>query len=164
MIEVDRQNRQRRRRRGKSDPTDAEAAARAVLAGEAMGLPKEMSGQVEAVPNVLCEHGAWIDVAAKLVIAVGENPHRLRNEASFAALCGTSPIEASSGKHSAHRLNRGGNRQDNNALHTVAMHRWGTCPETRAHIERRKARPTAPSDAASNEHSPDASTASSSTT
>jgi hypothetical protein len=49
VIEVDRPNRQRRRRRGKSDPTDAEAAARAVLAGEATATPKTRSGIVEAI-------------------------------------------------------------------------------------------------------------------
>jgi transposase len=49
VIEVDRPNRQRRRRNGKSDPTDAEAAARAVLAGEATTIPKARSGIVEAI-------------------------------------------------------------------------------------------------------------------
>ena len=235
VIEVDRPNRQRRRRRGKSDTTDAEAAARAVLAGDATTVPKDRTGKVEAVrvlhlcrrsavkaktqagnqikdlvltapepvraqlrdkttrqrvrvavafrpgevtdpatatrralrdlarrwqalhdeikaleadlgrllqelvPSLLAEAGVGIDVAAKLVIAAGENPDRLRSEASFAALCGTSPVEASSGKHSAHRLNQGGNRQANNALHTVVLHRWRTCPETTAYVQRRRA-------------------------
>lgn len=90
------------------------------------------------VPNLWAERGVGLDVAAKLVIAAGENPERLRHEASFAALCGVSPIEASSGKHTAHRLNRGGNRHANNALHTVVLHRWRTCDETRAYITRRR--------------------------
>ena len=93
----------------------------------------------ELVPSVLAERGAGIDVAAKLLIAAGENPERLKSEASFAALCGSSPVDASSGKHAAHRLNRGGNRQANNALYTVAMHRSRTCEETKAYIERRRA-------------------------
>ena len=93
----------------------------------------------ELVPSLLDEHGVGLDVAAKLVIAAGENPDRLHHEAAFAALCGTSPVDASSGKHQRHRLNRGGNRQANNALHTVVLHRSRTCPETRAYIERRRA-------------------------
>jgi transposase len=235
VIEVDRPNRQRRRRRGKSDPTDAESAARAVLAGDATTVPKLSTGAAEAVrilhltrrsavkarvqagnqikdlvltapepirallrdrttkqrvrtcaawrpgpvtdpttatrralrdlarrwldladeikllevellrllqrlvPSLLNERGVGIDVAAKLVIAAGENPERLRTEASFAALCGSSPVEASSGKHAAHRLNQGGNRQANNALHTVVLHRARSCQETKTYIERRRA-------------------------
>jgi transposase len=236
VIEVDRPNRQRRRRRGKSDTTDAEAAARAVLAGDATTIPKQTTGTVEAVrilhltrrsavkaktqtanqiagliitapdtiraglatktttrqrvrccaswrpgpvtdpasatrrslhdlarrwqtldreivaleteigqllqrlvPSLLATAGIGIDTAAKVVIAAGENPHRLRSEASFAALCGTSPVQASSGKHSHLRLNRGGNRQANNALHTVALYRWRTCPRTRAYVEKKRA-------------------------
>jgi transposase len=92
----------------------------------------------ELVPSVLAEPGAGIDVAAKLLIAAGENPGRLTSEASFAALCGVSPVEASSGKHTSHRLNRGGNRQANNALHTVALHRSRACDETKAYIARRR--------------------------
>jgi transposase len=235
VIEVDRPNRQHRRRRGKSDPTDAEAAARAVLAGDATTVPKDRTGLVETVrvlhlcrrsavkaktqagnqikdlvltapepiraqlrdkttrgrvritaawrpgpvtdpasgtrralrdlarrwqalhseitaleadlrqllndlvPTLLAEPGVGPDVAAKLVIAAGNNPQRLRSEASFAALCGASPVDASSGRHQAHRLNRGGNRQANNALHTVVLHRWHTCPETKAYIAKRRA-------------------------
>ena len=63
----------------------------------------------------------------------------LNNEASFAALCGTSPVEASSGKHHAHRLNRGGNRHANNALHTVVLHRWRTCDTTKTYVAKRRA-------------------------
>lgn len=194
VIEVNRINRQHRRRHGKSDPLDAEAAARAVLSGEATAIPRQRLAQVEAVrvlriarrsavhaktkaanqirdlvvtapddvraelaglrteqrvrlaarwrpgpvidaraatrvaihrlakrwlalqdeareletlirqqletlvPSLLAETGVSTHVAASLVVAVGENPERLRSEASFAALCGTSPIAASSGK------------------------------------------------------------------
>ena len=93
----------------------------------------------ELVPSLLAERGVGLDVAAKLVIAAGENPERLHNEAAFAALCGTSPVTASTGKHqNRHRLNRGGNRQANNALHTVVLHRASHDPETRAYIQRRR--------------------------
>ena len=93
----------------------------------------------QLAPSLLAESGVGLDVAAKLVIAAGENPDRMRSEASFAALCGTSPVDASSGKHQRHRLNRGGNRQANNALHTVVLHRSRRCEETRAYIQRRRA-------------------------
>jgi transposase len=233
VIEVNRPNRQHRRRRGKSDPTDAEAAARAVLSGEATAAPKTRTGIVEAIrvlalarvsaikartqaanqirdlvltapdtvrnelrglttaqrvehaarfraasgpdpraatrralrllsrrwqslsgeideltrdldalvaqaaPSLLARRGVGTNVAAKLLVAVGDNAHRLRNDAAFAALCGASPIEASSGKTQRHRLNRGGDRQANNALWTVAMVRLSCDPDTRAYAERR---------------------------
>ena len=76
-------------------------------------------------------------MAAALLIAAGGNPERLRHEASFAALCGVSPIPASSGKTNRHRLNRGGDRQANCALHTVAMVRLRSDPRTRAYAARR---------------------------
>ena len=233
VIEVNRPNRQHRRRHGKSDPLDAEAAARAVLSGEATATPKARTGMVEAIrvlrvarssavkartqaanqirdvvltapvslredltelttrqrvercarfrphdghdpltatrrtlrhlarryqhltieideltrdldtlvaraaPNLLAQHGVGTDVAAKLLIAAGDNPERLHDEAAFAALCGTSPVPASSGKTHRHRLNRGGDRQANNALWTVAMVRLSHHPDTRAYAERR---------------------------
>lgn len=129
------------------DPTSATRRALRDLARrwlaldtEAKALESELSRLLkELVPGLLAERGVGTDTAAKLVIAAGDNPDRLRSEASFAALCGASPVDASSGKHQAHRLNQGGNRQANNALHTVALVRARTCPETRAYIERRRA-------------------------
>jgi transposase len=70
--------------------------------------------------------GVGTDVAAILLIAAGGNPERLRNEAAFAAMCGVSPIQASSGMTVRHRLNRSGNRQANHALWRIAMVRL-TC-------------------------------------
>ena len=233
VIEVNRPNRQHRRRHGKSDTTDAEAAARAVLSGEATAIPKTRSGIVESIrvlrvtrssaikartqaanqlrdliltaaipfreelqslstrqrvarcarlrpattadpdaasrralrhlarryaqltdeinelghdldrlvsqaaPNLVAQHGVGTDVAAKLLIAAGDNPERITNEAAFAALCGVNPIPASSGKITRHRLNRGGDRQANNALWTVAMVRLSHDPTTRAYADRR---------------------------
>lgn len=234
VIEVDRPNRQRRRRTGKSDPRDAEAAARAVLAGDATGLAKTRNGIVEAIralhvvrrsaikartqttnqirdlaltapepirhelrsltttqrarrvatwrpgpdptpahatrralkhlgnrwialtqeihtldrdlnelvkqaaPRLLTQLGVGTDTAAKLIITAGDNPHRIHTQAAFAALCGASPIDASSGKQQRHRLNRGGNRQANNALHTIALTRTRLDPTTRAYITKRQ--------------------------
>lgn len=233
VVEVDRPNRQRRRRHGKSDPVDAEAAARAALNGDATAVPKARDGLVEAIralrvarrsaikartqaanqlyalvstapdelradlrtlplaklattaarfrpgppdsavagtktalreiarrwtalsdeitrldadldvlvaqaaPTLVARHGIGTDTAGALLVAAGDNPDRLRNERSFAALCGTSPLDASSGMHRRHRLNRGGDRQANQALWRITLVRMSSCPHTRAYVERR---------------------------
>jgi len=236
VVEVVRPNRQVRRRRGKSGPTDAEAAARAALNGEASGDPKSRDGAVEALralrvarrgalkartqaanqlrdlivsapeslrsrlgplatdkrvevaarfrPGVLtepaeatkaamrslaCRHqdlsaeidrldeamgelvaeaapGGLLDkqgvgpqVAATLLATVGDNPRRLRSDASFAALCGASPVDASSGKQVRHRLNRGGDREANSALWRIVHTRIAHDPRTKAYVARRTA-------------------------
>ncbi|AIO68298.1 transposase family protein [Burkholderia oklahomensis] len=222
-----------RRSRGKSDPTDAENAARAVLAGRATAIPKEQSGAAEAmravsvarrsavkaktqainqlrallvsapqeirerllkVKTAECVEGCarlrslgktpvlqtltttlrllakrWLmlaeelnaldtmldsltsqharrvrerfgvgpQTAAVLVSVAGDNPERLKSESALAALCGTSPLQASSGKTVRHRLNRGGDRSANNALWTIAMVRMRSDPRTRAYVDRR---------------------------
>ncbi len=64
-------------------------------------------------------------------IAAGDNPDRLRSEAAFAHLCGVAPLEASSGKTRRHRLNRGGNRQANNALYRVVITRMASHQPTK---------------------------------
>jgi transposase len=64
----------------------------------------------EVAPELVCLAGIGTDHAATLLIVAGDNPQRLSSEASFASLCGISPIEASSGKVVRHRLDRGGNR------------------------------------------------------
>jgi transposase len=231
--EVSRPDRRLRRDRGKSDPIDAEAAARAVLAEQTLGIPKAGDGPAEALrqlratrraavkartqaanllhaliltapedlraeltggtlkdkirrcarlrpgpagpareacklslrstarrwqhltdeitdldqavaaitaqaaPQLLDQFGVGPDVAAALLVAAGGNPTRLRREASFAALCGVNPLPASSGKTRRHRLNRGGDRQANAALHTVALARMRSDPRTRSYVERR---------------------------
>lgn len=235
VIEVDRPNRANRRRRGKSDPIDAEAAARAVLAGTATGTPKSHSGAVESLrvlrvakrnaekahtaarnslrhmvigapqqlrdqldhfrgvhlvtacaalrpdisnladplqgtkasmrrtakrvqflaaeltdtkaeiaalvqataPKLLQQYGVGPDTASQLLVTAGDNPERLTSEASFAALCGVSPLKASSGHTNRHRLNRGGDRQANSALYTIAMVRMCHEQRTRDYVERR---------------------------
>lgn len=235
VLEVNRPNRQARRRRGKSDPADAEAAARAVLAREATGTPKATNGTVESVrllrlarrsaikartqaanqihsvidtapeelraqlivlpmsvrvarcsrfrpgdvsspvgaaklalaslarrwcaldaeietlsdelgrlvataaPTLVAVKGVGTEVAGALLTAAGDNPERLATEASFAALCGASPIDASSGRNQRHRLNRGGDRQANCALFTVVLNRLTWDERTRAYMARRTA-------------------------
>jgi transposase len=90
-----------------------------------------------AAPRLLAEHSVGRETAAKLLTLAGDNPERLRSQSALAALCGASPVEASSGKIARHRLNRGGDRQANNALYTIAMVRMQHHPETKAYVARR---------------------------
>jgi transposase len=88
-------------------------------------------------PRMVAKHGVGTDTAGALLVAAGDNPGRLRHEGAFAHLCGSSPIEASSGKVTRHRLNRGGDRQANHALWRIVMTRMVSDPDTRAYVERR---------------------------
>ena len=72
---------------------------------------------------LLAVSGVGYDSAAALLIAVGDNSDRMKNQASFAALCGVSPVEFSSGQTQKRRLNRGGNRQANAALYRIVLTR-----------------------------------------
>jgi transposase len=235
VIEVDRPDRKTRRRHGKSDPIDAIAAARAVLAGTATGTPKTRTGPVEALrarrvarrgalkarvaalnqlhgliaaapeslrghlidlsrtamvtrcagfrvnqeqldtpvqatkaalravahriqllddeialadrritpaitaiaPATMALPGVGPQVASQLVITAGDNPERLRSDAALAHLCGAAPVPASSGRTDRHRLNRGGDRHANNALHTIVVTRMRHHPDTRRYVQRR---------------------------
>lgn len=237
VLEAPRPSRQLRRRRGKSDPVDAEAAARAILSGQTLGTPKSQDGPVECLrllrserrsaikartqaanqihatvvsapervrtrvkdstlralidvaakfrvaspgdsledtaryvlrnlakrwlqlnaevreldkclarivrkvaPEMIERRGIGIEVASALLVAVGDNPERMRNEASFAALCGVSPVDASSGRQRRHRLNRGGNRDANRALWVIAFVRLRSDERTKAYVEKRTAK------------------------
>jgi len=235
VVEVNRSDRSTRRRKGKSDPTDAEMAARAVLAGVADATPKsgvdevemirmlkitkdsavkartqainqmqalivtapatlretlggltstklvdhcarfrlgelttpttaakhalrslahrchQLTGEIETLetelgrltariaPALLEAFGVGPDTVATLLVTVGSNPERLKSEAAFAALCGVSPIPASSGKTNRHRLNRGGDRQANAALHRVVIVRLRHDERTKLYMQRRTA-------------------------
>jgi len=88
-------------------------------------------------PELLAVYGVGIDTAAALLVAAGDNPERLRSEAAWAHLCGVSPLQASSGKITRHRLNRGGDRQANRALWHIVITRLASDPETQAYMERR---------------------------
>jgi transposase len=90
-----------------------------------------------APPGLLAETGIGIHNAAALLIAAGSNPGRLRNEASYAALCGASPVDASSGRQQRHRLNRGGDRQANAALYRAVIVRLRYHQPTRDYMARR---------------------------
>jgi len=237
VLEVERPKHRRRSSRSnlqKSDPSDAEAAARAVLAGEASGVPKSGDGTVEMIrvlraarrsaikartqaanqlqgmrvtapeqlrrrlrglstkelvyvaarfrladdprdvptatkfalrsvarryqalsreideleahldrlvgqvaPELVSLPGIGTDNAATLLVVAGDNPQRLRSEASFANLCGVAPIEASSGKVVRHRLNRGGNREANRALYMTCLARMRRDQRTKEYVVRR---------------------------
>ncbi len=235
VVEVARPKRPARRGRGKSDPVDAEAAARAVQAGTATARPKAGTGPIESIralqaarrsalkartqaanqlralvvtapddlrarlrrlglarlvataaafrpgapstpsaatklalksiaarhrrlsaevaaldahlgrlvaaaaPDLVALKGVGTDTAATLLVTAGDNPDRLRSEASFAHLCGVAPIPASSGKTVRHRLNRGGDRQANRARHLLAVRRLRWDPATVAYAARRRA-------------------------
>jgi transposase len=92
-----------------------------------------------ANPALRAAPGVGSDVASILLIATGDNYERITSDAAFAALCGVSPIEASSGQTTRYRLNRGGNRQANHALWRIAMVRLSTDPRTQAYAARRRA-------------------------
>jgi transposase len=236
VLEVDRPDRRARHQRGKSDPLDAEAAARAVQSGRASGLPKAGSGVVEAIralriardsamdararvanqlhalrvtapdalrdelrglslialvrrasrfrlparideptaatrlalrslarrhqalsaeiaaldgrlqrlvtraaPQLVTRHGIGLQSAGQFLVSAGGNPARLRSDGAFGMLTGTSPVPASSGKTVRHRLNRGGDRQANRALHMVVLTRMAHDSRTRAYVARRTA-------------------------
>lgn len=93
----------------------------------------------KAAPGLLAKTGVGTEVAGQLLVTAGDNPERLRSEASFAHLTGVAPIPASSGRTNRHRLNRGGDRAANKALHTVAVVRLKYDERTRAYARRRTA-------------------------
>jgi transposase len=93
----------------------------------------------EAAPELVSLAAIGTNHAATLLIVAGDNPERLKNEASFASLCGVSPVEASSGKVVRHRLNRGGSRDANRALHMICVVRMGRDRRTREYVARRTA-------------------------
>lgn len=130
-----------------ADGADPAAAARhtlRLLARRIQHLTEEINDLTARIttaiaacaPRLLERYGVGPDTAAALLIAAGDNTDRMSSEASFAALCGVSPVEASSGKTQRRRLNRG-DRQANSALYTIilARLRWDT--RTRDYVERR---------------------------
>ena len=107
-----------------------------VLAEELAAVDQELERRLSALaPALLAECGVGPVCAAQLLVSSGEST-RMRSEASFAALAGTSPVAASSGRRQRHRLNRGGDRQLNCALHLIALNRKRAHEATRAYYER----------------------------
>jgi transposase len=90
-----------------------------------------------AAPALTSLFGIAEDSASELLIVVGDNPERIHSEAALAKLCGACPIPASSGKTTRHRLNRGGHRQANAALHRILVVRMRFHEPTIAYVNRR---------------------------
>ncbi|MDP7737253.1 IS110 family transposase [Mycobacterium paragordonae] len=131
-----------------ADPTTtAVLTALKALAYRAQFLQRqeqELTEQIHSLvqqlnPGLLATHGIGPDTAAALLITAGLNPHRLHSEAAFAALCGTAPLPASSGKTTRHRLSRSGDRSANSALYRVALVRMSNDPRTRDFVARQTA-------------------------
>lgn len=107
-----------------------------VLDAELAELERELDAIVcSLVPDLLDECGVGPVCAAQLVVSSGD-PARMASEASFAALAGTSPVDASSGRQQRHRLNRGGDRQLNRALHVISLSRVRWHADTAAYYQR----------------------------
>jgi len=129
-----------------SDPVEYRATVRALRATaaralaahqEAKQLGKELGTLARAVaPALLAQRGVGPVTAAQVLIS-WSHPGRLRSEAAFAMLAGAAPIEASSGRVVRHRLNRGGDRQLNRALHTIVMIRERYHEPTKRYVARR---------------------------
>jgi transposase len=117
-----------------------------VLTAEAIALETELNRLVRAVAPWLLELPGMGPISAAQVLVSWSHAGRLRSEAAFAALAGASPIPASSGQITRHRLNRGGDRRLNRALHTVAVARLRDDPATRAYAARRRAEGKSPRD------------------
>lgn len=110
------------------------------LEDQAAALQTEIDELVTAAnPGLRAAYGVGPDTAAQLLITAGLNTERLHSEAAFAALCGTAPVPASSGKTTRHRLSRGGDRAANSALHRIALVRMSNHQPTREYVQRQLA-------------------------
>jgi transposase len=109
------------------------------LAAEADQLQAELAVLIGAIAPWLLEVPGVGPLSAAQVLVSWSHAGRLRSEAAFAALAGVNPIPASSGQVTRHRLNRGGDRQLNRALHTILLVRLRTDPDTRTYMARRTA-------------------------
>ena len=110
------------------------------LHDEIADLDKMIATIVDTLaPELIKQNAVGYESAAQLLITLGDNPERLKSESSFAALCGVCPILASSGKTNRHRLNRGGDRAANSALHIIAIGRLRTEDRSKSYIKKRTA-------------------------
>jgi transposase len=138
------------RRRGRADDTreqairSAEARRLSIAWRDAHRELKALRAQiVELVqtlaPGMLAQRGVGPISAAQLILTFS-HPGRCRHDSAFAMLTGAAPLEATSGKtQNRHRLNYGGDRQANRALHDIAMSRIRYCERTQAYVARRTA-------------------------
>jgi transposase len=121
----------------------AEVRRLAQALGQARQQLKDNRAQLLAIvddiaPGLTGRFGIGPVSAAQAIVSFS-HPGRCRSEAAFAALGGTSPVPASSGMTIRHRLNRGGDRALNRAIHAIALVRMRNCPRTRAYVARRTA-------------------------
>lgn len=121
----------------------AEARRLALAIRQAVGELQENRARlgelVAAMTPALMDRTGVGPVSAAQTLVTWSHHGRCRDEAAFAALAGVCPIPASSGRVTRHRLNRGGDRQLNRALHDIVLTRWRICPRTHAYIARRRA-------------------------
>jgi transposase len=133
------------RHTGRTDVTTLTKLSLRTLARRALALEEEVKEidrilkvlVAETAPELNAVDGVGPEVASAILVAAGDNPDRLKNEATFAKLCGVSPLDASSGKQQRHRLNRSGDRQANSALWHIVFTRMVNDPRTHHYIERR---------------------------
>jgi transposase len=110
------------------------------LEREIVELDRQLEQLVSAAaPRTVQLFGVGTQAATQLLVTAGQNIDRLRGEAAFAKICGAAPIQASSGRTTRHRLDYGGDRQANRALHMIAICRLRHCDRTRAYAAKRAA-------------------------
>lgn len=130
-----------------ADPAHATALTLKRMAARHNFLSAEISDTDDEIAAIVAEHapalleinGVGATVASQLLVTVGDNPARLATEAQFAALTGTAPIPASSGKTTRHRLSRGGDRAANAAIHRIVLARMATDQRTKDYVAKRTA-------------------------
>lgn len=130
-----------------ADPVSATRIALKSLARRILELGDEIAmldGLIEPIvvslaPQLLARPGIGIEIAGQLLVTAGDNPERMRAEAGFAMLCGVAPLPASSGMTRRHRLNRGGDRQANSALHLAVISRLRMDDKTKLYVARKTA-------------------------
>jgi transposase len=126
-------------------PAQAIARAEAVrLASQILNLRGQVKDNHEQLQQIVAEHIPVLltltgigPVNAAVVLSVWSHPGRIRHEAALARLGGVAPIEVSSGNHDEHRLSRGGDRQLNRALHSIANTRMRQDHQTKVYVARR---------------------------
>jgi transposase len=131
-----------------ADPAEGAKAAMASIAARWLDLHAEVTRLEAAIGSLvrrivpagyLARTGVAPLSVSALITAAGDNPARIATEAAFAALCGASTVDCSSGKQQRHRLNRGGDRQANAALWRIAVTRLRYDPRTQDYYDRRAA-------------------------